>query len=380
MVNKTLIIIAAVTVWLCSLCSAVHAEQGIEWAPNVFRAPSDWTTLARSGHFRLPEPTEPIPARLVLIQDNRFGEHLTVEVGPSSAEQLKPPTPVEGAPAPVFTDPVPANVEPAPSPAPEGPHFDDTLSSYTFISAGGRKGFGIQTFQATDRWVDLWTDPEWRCHDSEWRFDLDYALHWWEGPTSPDAPPRLYDLYFNILLHQRWGEWFTTEVGIAPGLSGDFRVTPPDMWRMRGRAIGLLSLVEECQAVGGFTYLDRNKVKALPVAGLVWQPNCDLNLRLVFPYPKLAYRVGEKSDYHFWVYLTGEYGGGAWDFKSDSGASDSVEYDDIRVMLGLECHHLESHTGLVEVGYVFARRLRYQSFTPEFEPSDTVMARVGWTY
>jgi hypothetical protein len=129
------------------------------------------------------------------------------------------------------------------------------------------------------------------------------------------------------------------------------------------------------------TYLDRNKVKALPVAGLVWQPNRDLNLRLVFPYPKLAYRVGEQSDFHFWLYVAGEYGGGAWDFKSDSGASDSVEYDDIRVTLGLECRtHSGTPTGLIEVGYVFARRLRYQSFTPEFEPSDTVMARIGWTY
>lgn len=295
----------------------------------------------------------------------------------------------QGVVPPHFSDAVPpqpaAPTEPPPDrpepcPQPEALKFQDSLTSYTFLPASGDKAFGVQTFASTDRWVDLWGNPAWRIADSEFRCAIDYALHWWEGPDSPDAPPRLYDLYLNLLWHRRWGSVFTTEVGLAPGLSGDFRVTPPDMFRMRGRGVAFLALLEDLQLVGGVTYLDRNKVKALPVAGVLWQPDCNTMLRLVFPYPKAAYRIGSKWEWDYWLYVAGEYGGGAWDFKSDSGASDSVEYDDIRVMAGLECQRFGLAAGLVEVGYVFARRLRYQSFTPEFEPSNTLMLRVGWCY
>ena len=34
----------------------------------------------------------------------------------------------------------------------------------------------------------------------------------------------------------------------------------------------------------------------------------------------------------------------------------------------------------VEVGYVFGRRIRYTSDTPDFYPTDTVMFRGGLTY
>jgi hypothetical protein len=33
-----------------------------------------------------------------------------------------------------------------------------------------------------------------------------------------------------------------------------------------------------------------------------------------------------------------------------------------------------------EIGYVFGRRIKYTSDTPDFHPSDTVMLRGGLTY
>ncbi len=90
-----------------------------------------------------------------------------------------------------------------------------------------------------------------------------------------------------------------------------------------------------------------------------------------------------------WWYVAGEYGGGSWAVSRPilntmtgvrSEFDDEVDYNDIRILLGLEtfCHY--GLKGLFEVGYVFNRKLDYVSNHFDFEPQETILVRGGLTY
>jgi hypothetical protein len=55
-------------------------------------------------------------------------------------------------------------------------------------------------------------------------------------------------------------------------------------------------------------------------------------------------------------------------------------YRDYRVMLGLERKVYYGLSSRFEVGYVFGRRLEFQSGLPDITPTDTVLLRGSLSY
>jgi hypothetical protein len=109
-----------------------------------------------------------------------------------------------------------------------------------------------------------------------------------------------------------------------------------------------------------------------------------VKLDLVFPHPKISRRLRWWSpagdEVQDWGYLAVEFLGDAWAIATVGGGTDQVVLSDYRIIFGLErriAGWLSSH---VEVGYVFGRRIRYASDTPDFYPTDTVMLRGGLSY
>jgi len=140
-------------------------------------------------------------------------------------------------------------------------------------------------------------------------------------------------------------------------------------------------LTNELQVQFGVVYLDRNKIKLLPAGGVVWTPNPDSRYEFLFPNPKLAHRWTTVGTTEVWYYLSGEYGDGAWTITREDGSHDSVDYNDIRVALGLETISTANLRGFVEGGFVFDRQIFYRSGIPgQFNPSDTVMVRAGISF
>jgi len=82
-----------------------------------------------------------------------------------------------------------------------------------------------------------------------------------------------------------------------------------------------------------------------------------------------------------WLYVGGEFGGGAWAVERASGAPDELDVTDWRVFVGVERKIVGGLSRRVEVGYVFSRTLEYAS-DPDNEISldDTLMLRAGITY
>lgn len=212
-----------------------------------------------------------------------------------------------------------------------------------------------------------------------------FAFNWLEGPIGdptgmprgPDLPGQVYDAYLDLSWFPRPSEWFGAELGIRTGVWTDFDEVSSDSVRLLGRGLGVISVTPQMDILIGVVYLDRLDVKLLPAGGLHWRPNQDWDLYLVFPNPKLRRRFQSVGNTDWWWYVAGEYGGGSWTVNR-SGLADRFDYNDLRVILGLEWETPTMVRGHLEVGYVFEREILFASGMPnEFKPDDTVMLRAG---
>ena len=98
---------------------------------------------------------------------------------------------------------------------------------------------------------------------------------------------------------------------------------------------------------------------------------------MLFPYPRIAHRFFSRNGHEWWGYVTGEWGGGAWAFKDAAGGHEWVEYDDYRLLFGVEWLNSHGSTGHIEAGYVFHREMRFLDAMPNFNPSDGFLLRIG---
>ncbi len=153
-----------------------------------------------------------------------------------------------------------------------------------------------------------------------------------------------------------------------------------DSLRFMGHGLAVLSLTPSVQVKAGAVYLDRNRVKILPAGGLVWMPNPDVRFDILFPNPMASRRLMDLGDTQLWAYVRGEYGGGNWAVQRVDGTFERVDYNDLRVMAGIDFDRAAGLSGLFEVGVAFDREIVYRSPTPTFRPEPAVVLRAGLVY
>ncbi len=211
-----------------------------------------------------------------------------------------------------------------------------------------------------------------------------FAVRYFDGPASRDLPPRVYDAYAQFRWMRRLGGRWGIDLAITPGAFGDFEQSNDDTFRLTGHGVAAWTWTPTTKLVLGAAYIDRFSTAVLPVCGIIWNPHDDAKYELVFPHPRIARRIYWFGAYgetvQDWIYLAGELGGGTWAIRRTSGASDLVDYTDYRLFLGVERKILFGVDWRLEVGYVFGRKLRYQSPTPELRPNGTFMVRAQMTY
>jgi hypothetical protein len=219
-----------------------------------------------------------------------------------------------------------------------------------------------------------------------------FALHLFDGPDHvpstglADLPPETYDGFLDVGWNPQVNNWFGAELGVRTGVYTDFDHFSTDSFRIMGRGIAVVRVTPTLAGKLGVLYIDRNDIKLLPVFGVVWDCSPDAHYEIVFPRPKLARRWMTLANHNLWYYLAGEYGGGSWTVVREprptdpDGFVDAVDYNDLRVVLGLEWLP-ETQSGLrgfLEIGYVFNRELFYVSRSPDtLELDDTFMFRGG---
>jgi phospholipase/lecithinase/hemolysin len=212
------------------------------------------------------------------------------------------------------------------------------------------------------------------------------AAHEWMVPSGVTPAPvgglpsHLYDLNVEFGWRPRLAKWLFIDLAVTPGLYTDFKDVNSDSFRMRGRALAIVAFSPQFQIVGGVMYVNRNLIKLLPAGGIIWIPSDDFRCFLVFPQPKVSYRFAKLCNSEFWGYVAGEFGGGRWEIERADSKPDSIDYTDIRALLGVECYSGSRLKEDVEVGYVFARKVNVTDGAPDYRPEATVMLRAGVRY
>ena len=215
-----------------------------------------------------------------------------------------------------------------------------------------------------------------------------FSVHQWEGPRGgvADLPAIAYSAFVDAGWQSDPARIMGAELGGRVGWFSDFEANTTDSLRFMGRALGRVRLTPAATLKLGVIYLDRNKVKMLPAGGLLWQPNPETRFDLFFPEPKLAHYLATVGTMDTWWYVGGYYGGGAWTVKRASGAKESIDINDIRLLLGLEWGRNDQmrdgrRVGFLEVGYVFQRELLYrESPADNLDLQDSIMVRAGFGY
>ncbi|WP_419194020.1 hypothetical protein [Novipirellula herctigrandis] len=263
----------------------------------------------------------------------------------------------------------------------QGPRF-----RYTYIGPGGSgDNFSINDFDTSV--VFAWQN--FLFSSQPLMIAPSFSLHLWDGPdssTGADLPGNAYSGFLDLGWQSDPNQIFGVELGLRFGAFTDFNTFNDDSLRLMGKALGSFRLTPASTLKAGVHYLDRNKVKLLPAGGLLYQPTPYSRCDIFFPQPKFSKYCRTVGTQDVWGYVAGEYGGGAWTVQRASGAEDSVDINDLRIMFGLEWGQHEyiragRRNSFIEIGYVWNREIEYR-YNPQdnIKPSDAFMLRMGIGY
>jgi hypothetical protein len=312
------------------------------------------------------------------------------EIAPPVQDGILPP--IDKSPAPTASD-----------------VFTDFSLSHTYLPKTGNPGFG----QNDTEFALAWKLP-YEPLGKPLKLKLGSGIHFWDGPgpklgrqaapmrtydngsgfiytmpdynayrprnviAGPDAgvPGTLYDLYADLGWRPRFAEWLFADLGLTPGLYGDFRTFPSDTFRLRGRALAIVATSERFQMVGGLLFINRNSRQIVPAGGILWKPSDLVDLQLVFPLPKASFRVAQSERRATWLYVAGEFGGGTWAYRRVDGTDGSLDSNDYRISGGIEWKRPDGWYLRAEAGFVFGRELLLRH-GPEIELPNTLALRLA---
>ncbi len=203
-----------------------------------------------------------------------------------------------------------------------------------------------------------------------------------DSPAGVDLPGELFDAYLQARWMRKVGERLGVDVAVAPGWYSDFRNDSAQSLRITGHGFGAWEASDDLRIVAGLIYLDRYDVNMLPAGGILWTPADDKRFEMIFPRPRLAWRVAEHTRAAQWVYLAAEFGGNQWAMQSATGHDQVVVIRDYRLIAGWE--RKPADLGIswrLESGFVFGRTVQfYDSNDQPFHPGNTFMVRAGAWY
>ncbi len=201
------------------------------------------------------------------------------------------------------------------------------------------------------------------------------------APAALDVPNRLYGLTAELRWYIPFRETWGVDLGAGGGVFSDLDGAAGKGFRLTGRAILVKDLNPRWKVSAGILYLGRKNLVAMPVAGLIYTPSDDVRVELLVPRPRVMKRVSLSGTREHWIYGGLEiFGGNTWWITQSSGAHDTFIYSDNRALVGYETKSLGGLAGRIEAGYVFMRKVKFESDRTTLDPGGTVMVRAGVTY
>jgi hypothetical protein len=210
---------------------------------------------------------------------------------------------------------------------------------------------------------------------------VSYGAKWLSGPSLTDLPPQLFNVLIDVGQTFQVDDRLTIDAMISPGWYTDFSNKGIQAFRLPWHIVSYYKMFNDWRWVMGITDLGRDDIRYLPVIGMILEnPESDLRLDLVFPRPRVAWRIGDWGEEKQWIFLGGELGGGSWAISRENRAYDVVTYRDYRLIAGLESRTITGTATRLEVGWVFDRSVQYRSDIGNYAPPDSLMVRISADY
>jgi hypothetical protein len=271
-----------------------------------------------------------------------------------------------------FSPPPPG---PPPAGAKSGMLQRVTLGDTWLASGDGRRDMGVNEFQ-----LKATLALPIAALDTPLILTPGFGANYFDGPIVRDVPAHTFDTWLDVRWMRQISQSVGIDLGVTPGWYSDYEQSSSDAFRLGARAAAAITCSPTVTIVAGVAYLDRDDVSAVPIGGLIWTPTEEWRLELMAPRPKIARRIGYDCHTTHWLYLAGEFGGGAWAVERASGAEDILYYRDWRAVFGLERTSIGGLSGRIEAGYVFGREIEYESNHRDTELESTSMVRAEISY
>lgn len=239
--------------------------------------------------------------------------------------------------------------------------FQNFGVDFTWITASAaRKNMGL--FR-----LDLCGDmaiPLFASQENPFLFEPRFAMNYWSGPKS-----NVYDMAahtFDASLGLRWLPKFQLAQMATPlnfdlffsiGIYSDFEKVTGSSFRFPSWGYVSLDVTNNIKAKIGVWYLDRVRNKVFPSGGVIWSPNPQWEFQILFPNPRVTYRPPGASLKDMSVFARGEYGGGSWTVSHDLLGNCQTDYNDYRLLFGIDWKGRANGQGFFEIGVAFAREL-----------------------
>ena len=205
-------------------------------------------------------------------------------------------------------------------------------------------------------------------------------------PSGANIPGELFEGYIQARWLKKVSDRLGVDLAVSPGWYSDFKNDSSQALRVTGHGFGAWEANEDLRVVAGVIYLDRYDVTLLPAGGLLWTPADDKRFELIFPRPRMAWRIAERPRASHWLYVAAEFGGNQWATQSVTGPTKGQDQimviRDYRLLAGWE--RRPANLGLswrLEGGWVTGRSVQYYlTDQPWLHPSDTFLVRAGIWY
>ncbi len=311
-----------------------------------------------------------------------------VDTGPASAVA---PIYLDGAPpaaaselppgAPLY----PGTVEPSLRDSLTPPDARNGFFQKARVAAAVLPQFGSQNLGWTDIGFDLVTALPFFTRENPIIITPTYDIHFLDRPEGLDLPATLHDLAIDFHVFRVFGNHWIADLAVQPGLYGDSdSLGESEALRFTGRALGVYAPNLELKYALGVTYLDGGWAKVVPVVGFMYTPNDDVEYQIVFPTPRIAWRLPwtniPRKDER-WMFVSIEFANQAWAFQNNSDETDVLAYRDYRAIVGFERKIVGGISHRLEFGYVFNRDIKIASVSGnDIGMGSTLLARIGFAY
>lgn len=304
------------------------------------------------------------------------------QIGESTASFVIPPVMSDD---PVFNPITPSTSEEETTIQKVFKYRGDASASYLFVPKGDDAGLGMHEVEGRLLFAFPWETMRERTCLNNGYFLLTPSFkynHWSQSnvPSAPfEMPDSTFDAGLTTLLTTQLRD-LEVKVELSVGLASSFKKVDGDAFYIRGRAMGALPIDvdKQVQATGGLIYYDRIEYKIVPSGGLIWRPNEQNVVRLVYPDPRWSRYLTKLNETDWWFYIGGEIGGGRWLIEDRAGRSFNTDYNDYRVGLGLTFDCVKMKGGF-EVGGAFGRKLVSKQGV-WYEPKDSVYLKTGFLF